>query len=130
MGTPRPPVLAGLVVTDWASTLEVAGTVTLLATVIVLGVAVFIWARNWRQRLAEEATNNEEHIESYQQLLDEGLIDDAEFERIRARLGQATDPPATPPPQPPATGIREGQPPRPTDFRAGPPSTEPPSEET
>jgi uncharacterized membrane protein YccC len=135
MGTSRPPVLTGLVVADLASALEVIGAVALLATLIGLGVAVFVWARFWRQR-PDEATT-EEQLESYQYMLDEGLIDPQEFERIRARLRQTPDAAGAtlaPTPEPPPTGmtgIRAGQPPQPTDFRAGPPAPpapEPPSD--
>jgi hypothetical protein len=102
MGTPRLPALAGLIVADLAAVLEVAGVVALFAATIGMGVAVFVWARNWRRRIAEESTT-EEPIETYQNMLDEGLLDPQEFERILACLHRATDVPAEPvSPDPPA----------------------------
>jgi hypothetical protein len=97
-----PPILVGLVFADQPSALEVIGTVVAFAGAIGLGVAVFVWMRNWRRRLAEEAAP-EEPIETYQQMLDEGLIEAEEFERIAARLREkpndsaAGDSPAAPP---------------------------------
>jgi hypothetical protein len=96
MGTPRLPALAGLVVADLAATLEVVGVVTLLVAALGVGVAVFVWARDWRRRIAEDSTT-EEPIETYQNMLDQGLLDQQEFERIQARLGQPPALPAVPP---------------------------------
>ena len=76
-------------------TLEVIVTVLLLAGAIGLGVAAFIWARNWRRRLDEEPTI-EAQIESYRTMLNEGLIDDEEYDRIVAHLKARSD--FTPPP--------------------------------
>jgi hypothetical protein len=100
MGTPRLPALAGLVFADLAKTLEVIGVVAAFAAAIGAGVAVFVWARNWRRRIAEETTT-EEPIETYQVMLDEGLIDPQEFDRIQARLHRPPDVPAEPPPPDP-----------------------------
>jgi hypothetical protein len=103
MGTPRLPALAGLVFADdKATTLEIIGVVAGFAAAIGAGVAVFVWARNWRRQLAEESTT-EEPIETYQLMLDEGLIDPQEFDRIQARLHRPPDVPAEPPsPDPPS----------------------------
>ena len=79
---------------------EAIATPVLLIGAIALGVAMFVWARNWRRRLADGATT-EEHIDSYQHMLEQGLIDPQEFERIQARLGQPPDAPAEPPSAPP-----------------------------
>ena len=119
MNTLRPPVLIGQIVGDWASALEVIGTVAALAAAITLGIVVFVRVRNrWRQ-LAEEPIP-EAPIETYQQMLDAGLIDAQEFKRIVAQVGNRPAP-AVVPPRAPATGIRAGPPPQPTDFQAGPP---------
>jgi hypothetical protein len=136
-----------MIVADLAGTLEVIATITLLIGAIGLGVTAFVWARNWRRRTAEE-TNPEEQIESYRHMLDEGLIEPQEFERIEARLhgapseavrpaaGEASfcerpSPVATEPrtvsgADSSATSIRSGEPPRPTDVREGPPPADPP----
>ena len=92
--------------------LQVIATVLMLAGAVGLGVAVFLWARSWRQKLNEEPTI-EAQIDSYRTMLNDGLLEQQEFERIVAQLeGRPVDPP---------TGIRPGLPPRPTDFRPGPP---------
>jgi hypothetical protein len=88
-----------MIVADLVRTLEVIATVTLLIGAIGLGVAGFVWARNWRRRIAEQ-TNPEEQIESYQHMLDEGLIEPQEFERIEARLREPPDTPPSVPPSP------------------------------
>jgi hypothetical protein len=100
MGTPRLPALAGLVVADLAATLEVAGVVTLFVAALGVGVAVFVWVRDWRRRIGEDSTT-EEPIETFQTMLDQGLLDQQEFERIAARLNQPPALPALPPVSPP-----------------------------
>ncbi len=128
MSTPHPLILGGWIVADLTATLGVIASVLLLAGVIGLGVAVFVWARKWRQRLGEEPTI-EAQIESYRHMLNDGVIDDDEFDRIVAQLQGR--------PASPSTGIAPGLPPRPadrhsTDLRPGPappgPPPEPPSE--
>jgi hypothetical protein len=109
--------------------IEVAFVVAAFVGAVGLGVAVFIWARNWRRRLAEEPIT-EDTIETYQQMLDEGFIDSEEFDRIQARLSRSSEACRS---EPRPTGIRTGEPPRPTDVRGGlpnntPPTTQPPSE--
>jgi hypothetical protein len=96
MGTPRLPALAGLVVANTAATLEIAGVVTLLVAALGAGVAVFIWACGWRRHNVEDSTT-EEPIETFQHMLDQGLLDQQEFERIQARLNQPPAVPAAPP---------------------------------
>src|SRR3712207_3382576 len=61
---------------------------TSLALVAVIGGGVFaiVWARRWREAAADDAPAEELTIEEYRKLLDEGLLDPEEFERIRARL--------------------------------------------
>ncbi len=126
MGT---PVLAGLIAADVQSILEVVGTVGALALALAAGVAMIVWARKtWRQDA--EGPTTEDPLEIYQHLLDEGIIDAAEFERICARLQEGPPEPAEPAPDAPATSVRPGLPPRPTDLRAGPPPSEPPSPPT
>jgi len=104
MGTPRLPALAGLVFADTARTLEIIGAAAAFAAAVGAGVAVFVWARDWRRRLAEDTTT-EEPIETYQLMLDEGLLDPQEFDRIQARLPRPPDVSAEPPlPNPPSEG--------------------------
>jgi hypothetical protein len=112
MSTPHPTVLAGLVFADLAGTLEAIATAVLLVAAIGLGVAAFVWVRNWRQRLADD-TNTEEQLASFQHMLDDGLIDPQEYERIAAQLETqkraqhqpspevASGAPPEPPPSPP-----------------------------
>ena len=122
MSTPRSlPILVGVVFADQPSALEVIGTVTALVAAIGLGVFVFAWMRNWRKRLAEES-DPEEPVETYQQMLNEGLIDAAEFERIAGRLREKPQDTA---PSGADTGIRNGPPPG--DIAAGPPPAGPPT---
>jgi hypothetical protein len=92
MGTPAPPVLAGWIIADLESYVDVAVTVALLAGAIGAGVAMFLWVRNWRRQLLEEPTA-EEQLESYRTMLGEGTIDPQEFERIRDRLRHPPEPP-------------------------------------
>jgi len=129
-----PPILVALVfaeIADLGQTLEVIGTIAGLLAAIGVGVWAFVWMRNWRRRLADEAIS-EEPIETYQQMLDDGLIDDQEFDRIAARL-QTGPPPAAPLSQgghldAPQTGVRAGQPTQPTDIQANPPAKQSPPE--
>ncbi len=88
-----------------------------LAFVVGGGISVILWARKWRQDLNEETTE-EPSLEDYRELLDAGLLDPLEYERIRARL----DPTAVPPEI--QHGIQDPQ------LRTGirrPPDPEPPS---
>ncbi len=121
MGTPRWLVLTGWIVAelDPAARVELVATALALVGLIGLGIAAFVWARNWWRRLAEDTTA-EDPIETYRHMLDEGLIDQREFDRIEAQLAGR--------PELPVTGIRSGTPPRSTDLRPGPPPPEPPSE--
>jgi hypothetical protein len=96
MGTPRLPALAGLVVANPAATLEIVGVVTLFVAALGVGAAVFVWARDWRRRIVEDSAT-EEPIETFQTMLDQGLLDRQEFERIAARLHQPPALPAVPP---------------------------------
>ena len=88
---------------DMTATFEVIATVLLLAGAVGLGVAVFVWARRWRQELAEEPTN-EAQIESYRHMLDQGLIDDDEYDRIVAQLRPRLPMQPAAPPQPEQPG--------------------------
>jgi hypothetical protein len=99
MSTPRPLVLAGWIVADLTASIEVVATAALLVGAVGLGVAAFVWVRNWRRGLAEEPTI-EEQIESYRHMLDEGLIDDQEYDRIVAQLHE--QPLEQPGPEPPS----------------------------
>src|SRR5207237_9380948 len=121
MGMPRPLVLTGWIVADLGATLEVLATIALLAGLIGLGIGIFIWARRWRERTAHDQ-ESENSIETYQHMLDEGLIDPAEFARIEAQfLGQ---------PGVSSTDIRSAPEPPSTDVRSGPPQAKPPSDPT
>jgi hypothetical protein len=121
MGKPHSLVPAGWIVADLAQTVEIAIAAALLAVAIGLGIAVFTWARKWRQALADDS-DREASIETYREMLDEGLIDPQEFERIQARLDERPDAPSA--------ELRSGPPAQPTDRRPGPPPTNLPSEPT
>jgi hypothetical protein len=70
---------------------------TLLMVLLAAGTIIAWKLRAWV--VADEREPTPEHsLEHYQELLEQGLIDPAEFERIRARFG---DPPAPPPPTDP-----------------------------
>jgi hypothetical protein len=96
MSAPRLPGL--FAVMDVAATLEVVGTIAAFALAIGAGVAVLVWARNWRRQQNEESATMEP-IETYQQMLEAGTIDQHEFDRIQARLSQP--PNLEPEPAPP-----------------------------
>ncbi len=69
----------------------------LLVLAIGAGVLVILWARSWFQADATEPHT----LEDYQKLLDAGLLDPEEFERIRSRLGSpGTSVPGLSPPGP------------------------------
>ena len=136
MGAPPSLLLPGLVVADGAASLEVVAVVTVFVGAIALGVAVLIKARKLWRELADEPTT-EDPIETYQYMLDEGIIDSQEFDRIvaqRRRAPDAREPEARPPDTPsglsgaPSTEVQSGPPPRPIDLRAKPPSADTPSE--
>lgn len=72
-----------------------------LLAVLGAGVAVFLWARRWRMEM-QDPVSIPVTLEDFQKLLEEGHLDAAEFERVRARLEGASEPPAnSPAPQPP-----------------------------
>jgi hypothetical protein len=75
--------------------LETVGTVVALLALIGLAVATFVWMRNCRRQLTEEPAV-QESIEVYRQLLDEGLLERDEFERITTQLHKLSDTPAGP----------------------------------
>jgi hypothetical protein len=87
MGAPHLPILTGLIVADTASTLEVVAVVILFTAALAVLIAAIIWVRNWRLAVREEKqSTTKEPIETYQHMLDEGLIDQQEFDRIQAGL--------------------------------------------
>jgi uncharacterized membrane protein len=100
----HPPVLVGWILADLTETLGVIATVLVFIGAVGLGVAAFVWARKWRQQLADEPTI-EAQIESYRTMLEAGLIDDDEYDRIVAQLrSPGPEPPDPPtPPTPPGT---------------------------
>lgn len=83
--------------------MEALGLVLLTSAVIGVG-AWMIWlAKRWRNQLLESRSTEPLTLASYQQMLDDGLLDEEEFARIKARL-EAPDPPT--PTSPTDEGIR------------------------
>ncbi len=93
MGSARPPAPVLFAAEfEWDS--ELIALTILLVSMVGLGVAATVWAKRWR-KAAEEPENAEELVEHYEALIDEGLLDPAELERIRACL-ETQAPPAEP----------------------------------
>jgi hypothetical protein len=112
MSTPHPPVLTAWIVADLTATLGVIATILLFVGAVGLGIAVFMWVRKWRQGLAGEPTI-EAQIESYRHMLDEGLIDDQEYDHIVAQLQSPPGPEPPAPPQNAPEGSTGASPPNP-----------------
>jgi hypothetical protein len=84
-----------MVFADLVLILETIATVAALVSLIGLGITTFVWVRKWRRRLAEEP-DTEESIETYRNMLDEGILEAEEFDRIARRLRETSDAPAEP----------------------------------
>lgn len=77
----------------------------LMVGAVGLGVIIIVWAKRWLT--AQQATPAETTVEDYRVLLEQGLLDPQEFERIRDRLeARPAPPPSAPtvPGQPKAPG--------------------------
>ena len=85
------PLMAALLRLD----LELVFLTGLLVGVLVLGVAVIAWFKRWQegQRQMPAAPT----LEDYRALVEQGILDSLEFERIRERL-EKTDQPESPAP--------------------------------
>jgi hypothetical protein len=76
-----------------------------LLCVVALGVWAIVKVKKWREEEAEEVgPTHEQLLERYQQMVDEGLLDQQELARVKAHLDQNAPPPSD---QPPDTSIRE-----------------------
>jgi hypothetical protein len=90
--------LPGAVPGLWAEIIpefKLAGWSGLLFLVLGSGVLVILWTRKWRQSLAEPTEDLT--VEDYRKLLEAGVLDAHEYERIRATLEDEPLPPAQPP---------------------------------
>ena len=82
---------------------------------LIAAMALGFWAiyriKRWRENLAQdEPLTPQEHLDHYQQLVDDGLLDASEFARIKAQMEKPTHPAPSPPPpasQPPDTSFFE-----------------------
>lgn len=88
-----------------------------LMGVVLLG--LYVVAR-FKRKLAQEQAAQPLRVEDYRALMEQGLLQPQEFERIREHLERRTPPPTPPQPADP-TAIQSFEPPRRPDPR--PPST-------
>lgn len=94
---------------DWNAAFAIGG----LLGVLFLGAWAIWQVKRWREVEALPLpTTNAEQLEHYRNMVDQGLLDPAEFEQIRERLSNQnqgeTSPPAQPPAsEPPDTSFRE-----------------------
>jgi hypothetical protein len=84
--------------------LEMIGLIILLTGLIFLGVWAIVWVKRWRQHNQQTRHSPEEEISSYRQLLEQGVLRQEEFDRVRIRLEQKSrgHPEVTAPPEKPA----------------------------
>jgi len=94
---------------------DVCLPIGLLFSVLVLGFWVVARIRRWRAELAEEesAAAEELSLDHFQKLVEDGLLDPQEYERIKARLDAA---PSDMQPKNDKTNPSDNQPPD-TSFR-------------
>jgi hypothetical protein len=81
---------------------ELVVLAVLLAGMIVAGVWAIIRVRRWLTH-DDNLQSAEEDLSSYRQLLEQGLLDKEEFDRLQARLASKVVPPASPPPATPSS---------------------------
>lgn len=67
---------------DW----ELVGLGGLLLVLIALGGWMVGRFRNWREEDKEENLSREEQVEQYRRMLEQGLLEPEEFERLHRRL--------------------------------------------
>jgi len=97
------------------------GWTLVLALLVGGGIVVILWTRNWWQRPAHEGPA-EPTLDDYRKLLDAGILDPQEFERIRAHLEPTAEPPEL------RHGIQDPQ--LRTGIRREPPESPPPGPAT
>jgi hypothetical protein len=68
------------------------GWTVVLALLIGGGILAILWARSWRHSMTDGCAE-EPTLEDYRKLLDAGILDPQEYERIRARLEPVAEPP-------------------------------------
>ena len=93
-----------------STTLDLWLTVLALLAVVAIGMWAIGCIKRWRAEAGTEtALTQEEQLEHYQKMVDDGLLQPQEFEVIKARMEAA--PPSGPtqplPDQPPDTPIQE-----------------------
>ena len=94
----RPPSAFAALTARFRLDLEWILLAGLLAGLLLLGALVIVRFKRWQAAQQETALPR---VEDYQALMEQGLLDPLEFERIRERLNkkEAPDPPR--PPSPP-----------------------------
>jgi len=91
--------------TSWDVWIAIAA----LAALVALGSWAIYRVKRWREELAANTVDQTpDTLAHYQQMMDDGLLDPEEFDRIKARLESAAlSNEESPPPQPPDTAIKE-----------------------
>jgi hypothetical protein len=92
-----------------------------LAALLILGVWGIIWVRRWGQHDKQTFLSAAEEIAAFRRLLEQGLLTQEEFDRVRARLEQSNGVPA----DPLAAHPEGGHPPPMPDETATPPASIP-----
>jgi hypothetical protein len=79
--------------------LELAVLTLLLVGLLVLGITVIVAFKRWQA--AQGQTPLAPRLEDYRALMEQGVLDPLEFERIRAHMEKKNPPGSTMPPSPP-----------------------------
>ncbi len=107
------PGAAGQEQPEPASLLDVWIAVGAMAVIVAFGVWAIYRVKRWREESVEEAVDTpEQQFDDFQKMVDEGLLEPQELNRIKAKLEASAQPQLPgadipPPSQPPDTSIRE-----------------------
>jgi hypothetical protein len=95
MGHVGPPVLIAHLTAQFRLDLEWIILATVLVGLVLLGIIVIVRYKRWQA--AEQTPAPPTRLEEYQALMEQGLLDPQEFERIRDSLQKNSEPPTSPP---------------------------------
>jgi hypothetical protein len=95
-----PPAVLAVLTIPFQVDLEWILLAIVLVGLVLLGALVIARFKHWQA--AQQATTLAMRIEDYRALMEQGLLDPLEFERIREQLESKASPDTPSPPSPPA----------------------------
>jgi hypothetical protein len=99
MGHVGPPVLSAHLTAQFRLDLEWIILATSLVGLILLGLFVIVRYKRWQE--AEQTPDPPTRLEDFKALMEQGLLDPQEFERIREAMQKTPESPPEPPDQDP-----------------------------